>query len=172
MKGPEILEKEQILLLGVSFFGDPFAGSAGWTEENEIGRLWNRFSRYLTEHKELFGTFSDSSAGYEVHIEHHETAKMGHFEVFVGMEIKNPDAVPYELLVKVLPASTYAVFTLKGEEITSDWEITIGSRLKELGYRRAHTYSFQYLDRRFKGIDKISESELDVYVPVTLAGHE
>ncbi|GEM_PF-3859724 len=39
---PTIRELDQIILVGFSFFGDPFAESSGWTEENEIGRLWNR----------------------------------------------------------------------------------------------------------------------------------
>ena len=32
-----VVEKDQMLLVGLSFFGDPFKSSAGWTEENEIG---------------------------------------------------------------------------------------------------------------------------------------
>ena len=32
-------EKDQIILLGFSFFGDPFSISGEWTEDNEIGRL-------------------------------------------------------------------------------------------------------------------------------------
>jgi predicted transcriptional regulator YdeE len=35
---PVIIEKDQMALLGFSFYGDPFRPSAGWTEENEIGR--------------------------------------------------------------------------------------------------------------------------------------
>ena len=40
---PTMIEKRQMMLLGFSFFGDPFKISGGWTEENEIGRLWKRF---------------------------------------------------------------------------------------------------------------------------------
>jgi len=40
---PTIVERNQITLVGFGFFGDPFAASGGWMEENEIGRLWNRF---------------------------------------------------------------------------------------------------------------------------------
>ena len=38
-----------MLLVGLSFFGDPFKSSAGWTEENEIGRLWVRFMAFLED---------------------------------------------------------------------------------------------------------------------------
>jgi hypothetical protein len=49
---PEIVQRDQIVLVGFSFFGDPFAESGGWTEENEIGRLWNRFTTYFTDHRD------------------------------------------------------------------------------------------------------------------------
>jgi predicted transcriptional regulator YdeE len=75
--------------------------------------------------------------------------------------------VPVELLVKVLPPTQYAVFTLHGEEITSDWPRRIYQEwLPGSGYEPTHQYNFQYYDERFKGIDKINESTIDVYVPV------
>lgn len=172
MNEPVILEKEQMILLGVSFFGDPFSQNAGWTEENEIGRLWNRYFGYLKKNKELFASFVNSKVSYEVHIEHEESARTGYFEVFVGMEIKNLDPAPYRLLVKVLPAATYAAFTLKGDQITSDWEITMKPWLDREGYVKAHSYGIQCYDERFKGVDKMSESELDVYIPVKRKDHE
>jgi len=50
---PTMIEKRQMILLGFSFFGDPFKISGGWTEENEIGRLWKRFMAYLSKHRHL-----------------------------------------------------------------------------------------------------------------------
>jgi hypothetical protein len=47
---PTIVEMGQIVLAGFSFHGAPFAQSGGWTEENEIGRLGNRFAAYFTSH--------------------------------------------------------------------------------------------------------------------------
>jgi len=34
---PALVEKERMILAGLSFFGDPFATQGGWTEENESG---------------------------------------------------------------------------------------------------------------------------------------
>ena len=34
------------------------------------------------------------------------------------------------------------------------------------GYQRAYPYGFQRYDERFKGLDQIDESVLDVYVPI------
>jgi predicted transcriptional regulator YdeE len=71
-----------------------------------------------------------------------------------------------DLLVKVLPATDYAVFTLEGEQIASDWHLEIDQWIKTAGYEHAHPYSFQYYDVRFKGLDRLAESQLDVYMPV------
>ena len=162
-----ILEKEQILLAGMSFFGDPFAMSSEWTEENEIGRLWARFMAYLSKHNNCIPSRKARDVCYEVHIQHEETKVKGHYEIFIGVEIDEVDAAPVELQVKVLPATAYAVFTLRGQAIVSDWWREIYQEwLPQSGYQCVQPYSFQYYDRRFKGMDKLDESTLDVYIPV------
>ncbi len=162
---PRIIEKGQIMLVGFSFFGDPFAESGGWTEENEIGRLWNRFMTYLTDHRDRIKHIKDDAFAYEVHVESEETASKGHREIFIGVEVERLD-VPVEMLVKILPPAQYAVFTLKGEQITSDWSKMIWEWMPGAGYESAYTFSFQLYDQRFKGLDNLEGSELDVYVPV------
>ena len=163
---PRIIEKGQIMLVGFSFFGDPFAESSGWTEENEIGRLWNRFTTYLTGHRDRIKHIKDDAFAYEVHVESEETAAKGHREIFIGVEVEKLEDVPVEMLVKVLPPVQYAVFTLKGEQITSDWSRMIWEWMSVAGYESAYEYGFQLYDQRFKGLDNLEGSELDVYVPV------
>ncbi len=165
---PRFVDTGQIFLAGFSFFGNPFDASAAWTEENEIGRLWQRLFTYLGRYGERL-KHAKQGVGYEVHLETDETAVMGHFEVFVGMEITQLAGVPVEMLVKILPASRYAVFTLTGNEIISDWPRQIYQEwLPASGYRAAHRYSFQWYDHRFKGMDNLAESTIEIYVPVTL----
>jgi predicted transcriptional regulator YdeE len=163
-----LIDAAPFLLMGMSFYGDPFDAYAGWDEENQIGRLWKRFQRFLGNHPELAGGPGEN-AYYEVHITHAETATQGLFEVFVGLPAAGRalGQVPVELCVKVLPATEYAVFTLRGDEITSDWMKLLGAWLAEEGYRSTHPYNFQYYDSRFVGMDNLAESALDVYVPVT-----
>jgi len=163
---PTIVEKDQIILMGVNFFGDPFT-MAGWTEENEIGRLWKRLEAFLTQQADRIKNTKNPGVGYEVWSSDEETAAKGLFDIFVGMEIEGLDDVPVELLVKVLPPTQYAVFTLRGGEITSDWpRLVYQEWLPNAGYEPAYQYNFQYYDERFKGIDQIDESTIDVYVPV------
>ena len=164
---PKIVEHDEMMLLGFSFFGDPFRVSAGWTEENEIGRLWQRFMAYLAEHSQRIKQVKPEEVAYEVHIQHEETPHTGEYEVFVGVEATSLEDVPVELTVKILPAATYAVFTLRGEQILSDWQLMIQAWMIDAGFESAHSYGFQRYDDRFKGVERIDESVLDVYVPVT-----
>jgi len=161
-----ILQKPEILLVGLSFFGDPFDTNNAWSEENHIGRTWQRLMRYLGQPDSTIHHRAAADVFYEVHIYGDETKTQGFFEVFVGFPIERLEAVPVELSLKVLPATEYAVLTLQGEAILSDWVMNIDRWIVEAGYQRSYPYSIQYYDARFKGLDQIADSILDVYMPV------
>ena len=166
---PKIVQRDQMMLVGFSFYGDPFAESSGWTEENEIGRLWHRFEAFTTDYPDAIPHVTDKNVAYEVHIESAETARKGYREVFVGVEVDQLTDIPVELLVKVLPAVTYAVFTLRGEQIAADWSMIIGEWLSRSPYEPVGNYGIQRYDERFQGVDNMEASELEVYVPVVSA---
>jgi len=164
---PRVIEQPEMILVGFDFFGDPFKFSAGWTEENEIGRLWKRFMAYFDQYQDQLQHIKDRSVMYELHIEHPETPQTGEYEVFVGLEVEVLEHVPIEVTVKVLPETLYAVFTLRGEQITSDWSKLIYQEwMPGSGYQPSHRYGLQCYDERFKGLDQIEESELKVYIPI------
>jgi predicted transcriptional regulator YdeE len=58
------------------------------------------------------------------------------------------------------------VFLLKGHEIVSDWTKGMQNWMAQAGYESAYRYGFELYDHRFKGMDRIDESELDAYIPV------
>lgn len=164
---PKIVKAQQRRLVGLGFFGDPFKLSGGWTEENEIGRTWKRLMAYLEKHPKSVKHVVGDHVMYEVHVYHEETQQTGEFEVFVGLEVETLDDVPLELTVKILPPATYAVFTLVGEQIVSDWSKTIfADWLPAAGYEGEASHGIQRYDERFKGLDPIDESVLEVYIPV------
>jgi AraC family transcriptional regulator len=163
---PRLIDADQMTLVGLSFFGDPFRFHGGWTEENEIGRLWSRFIAYLDQQQPTIRHLVEHNVMYEVHIEHAETQQTGEFEVFVGLEVECLEETPVELVVKFLPPTTYAVFALRGPEIASDWNQMMSDWISQSGYRRAYTYGFQRYDERFKGTENLQESVLEAYVPV------
>jgi len=165
---PRIIKKEAMMLAGFSFFGNPFEESDPWSEGNEIGKLWQRFMAYWQQNgSDLNGIAAQNDVFYEVHISHPETALKSVYEVFIGVQVDQMKSVPLQLLVKVLPATQYAVFTLEGEEINSDWHFMIYQQwMPHSGYSAAYEYGFQSYDDRFKGMDNLVDSVLDVYIPI------
>jgi AraC family transcriptional regulator len=164
---PRLIDVGPMMLVGLSFFGDPFRFHGGWEEENEIGRLWVRFMAYWDQRSSEIRHLVDPGVMYEVHVEHAETAQTGEFEVFAGVEVTRLEETPVELAVKALPPTRYAVFTLRGAEISSDYNQMMVDWMEKSGYQRAHPFGFQRYDERFKGVHDMGGSVLEVYVPVT-----
>ena len=163
---PRLVDSGPMRLVGLSFFGDPFRFHGGWEEENEIGRLWVRFLAAFERLASRIPHLVDPGVMYEVHVEHPETAQTGEYEVFCGVEVARLEETPVELVVKVLPATQYVAFTLRGSEISSDWNQMMSDYLAQAGYRRAYPYGFQRYDERFKGVEDLDHSILEAYVPV------
>jgi AraC family transcriptional regulator len=125
--------------------------------------------RYMAQHGNNVKHLINPEVYYEVHVEHPETVEKGHFDVFVGQEVDQLADVPIEPLIRILPPTTYAVFTLHGQQIFADWMQEVWEWFQRSGYQRAYTYGFQLYDRRFKGLQNIEESAIDVYIPVKLS---
>ena len=167
---PKLVKGSEMVLVGMSFYGDPFARGPGWTDQNEIGRLWKRFIAFDEANPEAIKHRTDPFACVEGHFDAAETKEKGFSEVFVGFQVDRLEDVPLECVVKVLPAVDYLVFTLVGEDIRSDWPVKIhNEEVPKAGYAAAYPYCLEWYDARFKGLDKIAESELDIYVPVKRA---
>ncbi len=162
----KILTEQEFLVVGMSFYGDPFTQASGWDEDNEIGLLWKRFMAFYYENNEAIKHKVAPDVCLEIHIETKETTEKGNVEVFVGVIVDKLEATPVECVVKVLPVTQYAVFTLQGQQITSDWSKMVYGWLPSAGYCISYKYTIQYYDSRFKGLDKIEESSLDIYLPV------
>ena len=158
----EIRFQSPLMLAGFSFFGDPFQTHAGWTSENEIGRLWDRLMSF--QYKKTY-EFENPYVGYEIHLQNHETPRTGEFEVFVGQEIRSTAGIPVEFCIKILPACEYAIFTVAGENMEEEEDRQF-SFLKENGLEMAYNFFIQRFDQRFKGLHRLSESVWDVLVPV------
>ncbi|MBN2502908.1 MAG: GyrI-like domain-containing protein [Anaerolineales bacterium] len=162
---PKIIDSPAITLVGFSFYGDPLRLSAGWTEENEVGRLWSRFMPFFQANQEHIQHLNEDAA-YEAHIEHPETAETGQYEVFLGVAVEQVENLPLELLIKVLPPTKYAVFTISGALLPEEWALEVyGEWLPQSGYE-AKPYMFWRYDERYKGLDHLADSELEVYVPL------
>lgn len=164
---PTLIHKPALLLAGMSFYGDPFDTHGAWDEDNHIGALWKRFYGYLGPRDGAGLDMPEPQVGYEVMVYGAESLTRGLFEVFAGVEVASLANLPVEMQVKILPETDYAVFILQGQEIVSDWEMRIDGWLAEAGLQRAHPYSVQRYDPRFKGMDDLEGSVLEVWMPVS-----
>lgn len=170
-----IESKGRLYVAGMSYYGDPFGKASAWDDENEIGSLWKRFMAALTANPESIPLRADrSERWYEIHLMGPEMLRTGRYEIFTGVEVLSQEALsglPPLFSVKYFPPSDYAVLTLRGSEIKDDWESKLYSELIP-GLRRAADTSIciELYDTRFKGMDRISESELEVWTPLLPAG--
>jgi len=165
----KLTEKRQITLVGMDFFGNPYEKAGGWSEQNAIGLLWQRFQHFSQTHQGAI-KHQVSEAGYEVWIDLEEDAdkqEPKHEYIFVGVEVAQLDELPLPLVAKVLPETRYAVFTVRGQQITSDWPDALWNQwLPEAGLYQAYPYLIEYYDtQRFHGMEH-PDSELDLYVPI------
>lgn len=163
----KIIDETQISLIGMSFYGDPFSKALGWTEDNEIANLWRRFLDFIMQNPEVIKNKIANETSMEIHIQTKESLEKGYFETFIGTPVSKLEDVPLECLVKILPKTKYAVFTLVGQEISSDWEnLFLKKWLLNSSYEISDNYHIQHYDQRFKGLDKLHESILEVYLPI------
>jgi len=162
---PTVVELPSRTLAGLSFFGNPFTSHAGWTEENEIGRLWQRFRAYVETQPEWLSSAVDG-LGYEVHVVGPEMAASGEFECFVGAELAVPAALPIEVSAKAVPGGRFARFTVPGNLLATDMQMHIAIWLEEHDYDSAIPFDVVVYDERFHGMDRLDESVVEILVPL------
>jgi AraC family transcriptional regulator len=167
MDEPRVVDKAEMIIAGMVFYGDPFKSEKGWSKENEIGKLWQRFIKFMDKKGNLLKHQADADAGFEIHIEGDEYKETREYYLMVGAELTKIGDLPPEIFVKVFPPTKYAVFTLKGKEIVSNWSDEIYKKwLPSSGYVEASKYLLECYDKRFKGMENIDTSELDIWVPI------
>jgi hypothetical protein len=167
MENPQLIEKNSLLLAGLSFFGDPFAYHMEWQVENEIGRLWTRYYDLLTRYPDFHQQAMQAGKMYEVHILHPESSENGNYEVFVGTELTDPGLLPLWFVLKRLPAQRYLQYEISGQAIVEDFEAqALEALLRTLNLQREPAYHLQAYDERFKGMDRLDESTITVLIPI------
>ena len=161
----KVIHGERMLLAGLSYYGDPFSRSAGWTEENEIGVLWKRFERTMATLPHAL-SLAEPDLACELHIPDADTPETGQYEVFIGCPVVAPD-VPLSLVMKVVPASRYVVFHLAGREmVEDDTYLQMDQWISSHRHSRSGSWMINRYDHRFKGLDRVEESEMDVWIPI------
>ena len=151
---PKIIMKDEFTVIGLEYVGP--------NQNNEIGQLWDVFNRQMVDIKHL----KSEHQAYGVCSPAPEGAEEGNFCYVAGMEVTGVSDVPQGMVVKVVPAGKYVVFTHKGllEKLRSTYEYIYGTWLPKSGFEVACQPDFEYYDERFK--PGSLESEFDIYVPI------
>ena len=163
---PVITEEMTFKLVGMVYYGDPTHTYAGWTEGNEIGRLWNRFEALSNRYSSIMEkNVVNPGLGYEIHISYPE-AESKEYHIFVGVEAWGPIDYPLELFYKELPSTRYAVFTSKGVDMAKVMAFIYSDWLPNSKYREAYPMLIERYDaERFFGLEN-PESEIDFMLPI------
>jgi predicted transcriptional regulator YdeE len=170
-----IVVREETVLAGMSFFGNPFSQASAWDADNEIGALWKRFLAFLADDPGAIGDRTGpQGVMYELHAYASETARTGRYEVFAGIEVLRSAKIPVFCSLKIIPAGEYVLVTARGAEIREDWtassQVIAEQCLGPAGRTASSAFVVEVYDRRFKGMDRLDESELDFLVPLEAIG--
>ncbi len=164
---PELFTMGSQFLAGISFYGDPIASHAAWTEENEIGLLWKRLHRYLKAHKKYVSDNFDMELGYEIHLWDDNTPETGHYEIFTGYKTVNIEETPVNLQIKSLPRQLYAKFHIKGSELNEDIYGKMYSEwLPAAGLTGLGTYMINRYDGCTNETSQLEDSSFEALIPV------
>jgi len=168
---PKIIEQGQTTIVGMVYYGNPFHDVGAAPEQNEIGKLWGRFNTYLEGNRPAFKHPVDTKVEWELHIGTDEYEETKEYFVMVGIEVSQIEDLPPPIFAKVFPAGQFAVFTLRGKEMTGNWGKAIYQEwLPSSAYGEAYSCTFErYDDAHFKGWGD-PESEVEIWVPVKAKG--
>lgn len=151
---PRIVERPELVLAGVVATGPDVS-------KMDFHALWTRFGN---ESPKI--SHSVEGAAYELHVQTEAEPAM-HFTM-AGVEVSEIGDLPPEVFVKVVPAGSYAVFTIKFLDGFAGVYDRIWAWLSESPYTgEPFAYDIQRYGDRFTSPED-PESQVDIYVPVRL----
>jgi AraC family transcriptional regulator len=150
---PRIVEKDAFTLVGMIYFGDNANG--------EIPKLWGEFNRKAGQIPNQAG------GGAYGFCFTPEGAPTPNFWYMAALPVSQVGEVPSDMVVKPIPAHTYAVFTHRGSvaSLGETYARAYQTWLPNSEYELAAAFDFELYDERFAPQDE-AHSELDIYLPV------
>jgi len=167
----KIIDRDQLIIAGMVYYGNPFHAAEVSPDQNEVGKLWGRFNAYYENNPQKFQDAVNPKMAWELHITTDEYEETKEYYVMVGVEVSEIAELPLPTFAKALPAGQYAVFTLKGEEMIKDWGKAIYEEwLPASDYEEAFQCTIERYDEdRFTGWGD-PDSEVEIWVPVKTKG--
>ncbi len=156
---PAFIDRAAIHLVGMAHV----ASGPGRERQKGFSRTWDRFLPHLGE----IANRTDERSSYGVKLHPTEYDEDSEFAYLAAVEVADLNAMPICMIGKALPASRYAVFTVRGgiEKLGEAFGYIYTTWLRESGWSLAHPFDLEYYDKRFRPDDQL-DSEIDIYLPV------
>ncbi len=151
---PKILKLDKIYLAGIVVYGNPDKGL--------FSKVWDIFLKINFDIK-----WKDDRKTYGVEFYTEEFYREKKWFYMVAKELPDFSQIPMNMVGKVIPENTYAVFTAKGgiKNLAKTSRLAHKEWMPNSKYEEADWFEFELYDERFKGPD-IPESEIDIYIPI------
>ena len=151
---PKIITLDKLYLAGVVVYGNPDKGL--------FTQAWDIFLKL-----NVGINWKNDKKIYGVEFFTEEFYRENKWFYMVGMELPDLSVIPMNMVGKVIPANTFAVFTAKGGVKNLPKISQYGHKewLPKSKYEEADWFEFELYDERFKDTDD-PNSEIDIYIPI------
>ncbi len=132
--------------------------------ENLEPQLWDQFivrSNEITGSKDIWlGVFP-----YKNILNFGDFADDYIFEYIAGLVVENFNSMPSGMISRIIPSSSYAVFTHKGslDNLEKTYKYIFRDWFKNSGYLIKEADQIEIYDERFTGLDN---SEMEICIPI------
>lgn len=151
---PKIITLDKLYLAGVVVYGN--------SDKGLFGHAWDILMKVNTGIN-----WKNDKIAYGVEFFTEELYRENKWFYMVAMEVADLSNIPTNMVGKVIPANTYAVFTSIGKIENTKKTSKYGHEewLPKSRYEQADWFEFERYDQRFKGPAE-EDSEVDIYIPI------
>lgn len=153
---PEILELEEKILVGISFF-------IGENETvQDLSIEWNRFMNEVTTVKNIILP----NRYYQVQY-WSDKQDIGGMYFFTGIEVSKAEDLSSIFIIKTIPAGNYLRFIHKGlaNKVGYTYKYIYNEYLPDTDYKLTKPFNFEYYGKKCIGPYN-EQSESEIYIPV------
>lgn len=151
---PKIVEMDALTLVGMSCFGN--------NANREFSKIWELFLPRMETIPKALAT--GRSFGVELYPAEYSSTGMWFY--MAAREVSDLSEMPLDMVAKIIPPATYAVFTHTGpiERLPETYRHGYRTWLPASPYESAAWFDLELYGDRFKG--DAPDSEIDVCIPV------
>ncbi len=155
--GPEIISKSEIKVLGVELR----TSKSDEVDFKQIPMFWNKFLSSKLGDKIPNKIYSDTYLGYSCDFDEHTN-----YTYFICSEVEDLIKPPRGMVNKIIPASRYASFNVKGpfpENLINTWRYIYNTWLPNSGLELIDNTDFEELNIQRINMDV---PEVTIYIPI------